>query len=194
MRHSEINNNSLKGRRLYLFFVSLLAMSLLNACGFKLRGALELSQNISPIYLQQNNLFELGRHIKQLLVTNEIEIAENENNANTFLTLTAEKKSRRVLAVDGDGRVREYLLSYSVNFTVKVKSGNGLKPVDVQDTITISRSLLFESEAVLAVSNESEVLYKDMQRDAARLILLRLQAHSRNSGLNASKAGGDNTQ
>lgn len=177
----------MKTRRLYVVIVvCLLSMGLLNACGFKLRGALELSQNLSPIYLQQNSLFELGRHIKQLLNNNAIQIAKNEQNANTFLTLISETKSRRVLAVDGDGRAREYLLSYRVDFSVKVKSGKDMKAVDVEYSITISRSLLFESEAVLAVTNESEVLYKDMQRDAARLILLKLQAQARNSSIASS--------
>ena len=50
-----------------------------------------------------------------------------------------------------------------------------------QDTVTLSRSLLFDTDTVLAVENESEVLYREMQRDASRLILLKLQAYSLNS-------------
>ena len=44
------------------------------------------------------------------------------------------------------------------------------------DSISVARSLLFDPDAVIAVVNESEILYKDMRRDAARLILLKLQA------------------
>jgi outer membrane lipopolysaccharide assembly protein LptE/RlpB len=38
--------------------------------------------------------------------------------------------------------------------------------------------LLFDQNAVLAVTNESEILYKDMRRDTARLILLKVKARS----------------
>ena len=51
---------------------------------------------------------------------------------------------------------------------------------EIQDSVSLTRSLLFDPEAVLAVTNESEILYRDMQKNAARLILLKLQARSGN--------------
>ncbi len=91
------------------------------------------------------------------------------------------QKSRTVLSVDSNGRAREYLLNYTVLFTVTIKSTTALKAKNIEQSISISRSLLFDPDAVLAVTNESEILYKDMQRDAAQLILLKMQAHSKNS-------------
>lgn len=150
----------------------------LSACGFQLRGALDISDDVSPVLLEGNSVFELAREIKVLLTANKIKIVEDKASsvkANSQLTLLNESKSRRVLSVDGNGRAREYLLSYSVNFTISIKQS---KPVD--ETIMVKRSLLFDPDAVLAVVNESEILYKDMRRDVARLILLKLQAHSKN--------------
>ena len=83
--------------------------------------------------------------------------------------------------MDGSGRAREYLLTYSVDFVIKIK-----KSADVSDSLSISRSLLFDPDAVLAVTNETEILYRDMQRDIARLVLLKLQALSlKNAAQNA---------
>lgn len=171
-RHS----NSL---RLAIF---LLAASVINACGFQLRGAMDISPDITPIFIQQNSAFELAREIKDLLVNNHLEIAKSQEAASSQITLTKEAKSRRVLSVDTDGRAREYLLNYTVNFTMKV---NQSKQRD--DSLSLERSLLFDTDAVVAVANESEILYKDMQKDVARLILLKLQAHSLNHEKN--KAG-----
>ncbi len=172
----------LKYRRYFLMILScLLAVTVLNACGFKLRGSLDLSEDLSPIYLQQNSLFELGRQIKPLLLTNNVEITENAAEASAQLTLISESKERRVLSVDSNGQAREYLLTYKANFAIKIKALHGNKERNIEDSISISRSLLFDQDAVLAVSNETEVLYKDMQRNAARLILLRMQAKTRNS-------------
>ena len=144
-------------------------------CGFQLRGSLDLSADLSPLYIQQNSAFELARELKGLLATNKIALAENSTGANSQLILLSENKSRRVLSVDGDGRAKEYLLMYTVNITIKIKQSK-----ETQESVSLSRSLLFDPEAVLAVTNESEVLYRDMQKNAARLILLKLQARSIN--------------
>jgi len=163
---------------------------LMQSCGFQLRGALELSQNISPVYLQQNSSFELGREIKLLLNTNEMQIAESEKQAKSQITLLSEVRSRRVLSVDSNGRVREYLLNYKVDFSIKIKQENDINQQDRKDSISndsisVARSLLFDPVAVIAVVNEADILYKDMQRDAARLILLKLQARARQQDLDA---------
>jgi len=154
----------------------LLLVSTLHACGFQLRGAVDISQDVAPIYIQQNSAFDLFREIKTLLAANKITVTENPGKANSQLTLLNEAQTRRVLSVDADGRAREYLLTYTVNFSVKIKKMN-----EKAESISITRSLLFDPNAVNAVVNQSEVLYKDMRRDASRLILLKLQAHSLNA-------------
>ena len=158
----------------------LLALVLtVSACGFQLRGSLDISKDLSPILIEKNSVFELSREIKALLDTNDIQTVDNDDSAtaavNTRLSLIRESKSRRLLSVDGNGRAREYLLEYTVNYSIKIKQSK-----QIVETISVERSLLFDPDAVLAVVNESEVLYKDMRRDVARLILLKLQAHSRN--------------
>ncbi|MBT8119733.1 MAG: hypothetical protein KJN89_08450 [Gammaproteobacteria bacterium] len=154
-------------------FLYLAMAVMLCACGFQLRGAINLSDDIAPVYLEQGTLFELGREVRGLLATNKIEVVDKESRSKSTLVLVRESRERRVLSVDGSGRAREYLLTYRVNFVIKIKQS-----AEVSDSLSISRSLLFDPEAVLAVTNESEILYKDMQRDIARLMLLKLQALS----------------
>ena len=161
----------------------------MQACGFQLRGALDLPQDISPIYLQQNSVFELGREIRSLLTANKIQVTDNAKQAKTQLTLLNEARSRRVLSVDGSGRAKEYLLNYTANFSIKInpeKKGindiNEINEINDQGkvgSVSVTRSLLFDPDAVVAVVNESEILYSDMRRDAARRILSKLQASSR---------------
>ncbi len=160
-----------------LTIVTLLFLT--HACGFQLRGALSLSQDMAPLYFQKNSVFELGRGISALLASNKIQTTDNIEQAKAQLTLLNEAKTRRVLSVDSNGRVREYLLNYRVNFSITINSSENINAQSKDDSISISRSLLFDPDAVIAVANESDVLYKDMQRDAARLILLKLQASSR---------------
>jgi len=154
-------------------------VSVLQACGFKLRDSVELPADMSPIFLKKNSVLQLGREIEALLIGNKIDLTYDVKASNTQLELVKESKKRRVLSVDSNGRAREYLLSYVVTFSIKTKStGTAAAKQEIPEKITLSRSLLFDPDAVLAVANESEVLYKDMRRDAARLVLLKLQAKS----------------
>lgn len=176
-------------RSFYGLFILLLTL-ITAGCGFQLRGALDISPDVSPLYLQQNSVFELGREIKALLATNKIAVADSAAQASSQLVLLNESKQNRVLSVDGNGRAKEYSLSYTVNFTITVstsaKQAEDVQIKPVQDTLSLSRTLLFDPDAVLAVANETEVLYKDMRRNAARSILLKLQARSRKPSVSNS--------
>ena len=168
--YNSIPGVSRTGSRAFLYMAIAL---MLCACGFQLRGAIDLSDDIAPVYIEQGTLFGLAREIKGLLATNKIEVVSKESQSKSTLVLVREGRQRRVLSVDGSGRAREYLLTYTVDFITKIKQS-----AEVSDSLSISRSLLFDPDAVLAVTNESEILYNDMQRDIARLMLLKLQALS----------------
>lgn len=164
-------------RRVNTFRLLILILMIMASysCGFQLRGSLDLSANISPLYIQQNSAFELAREIRGLLEKNKIAVTDDATMANSQLALVSESRSSRVLSVDSRGRAREYLLTYTVNITVKFRQSK-----EIQDAVTLSRSLLFDPDTVLAANIESETLYRDMRKDAARLILLKLQARSKN--------------
>lgn len=163
-------------------------MLLLHACGFQLRGAVNLSQDMSPVYVEKNGIFDLAREIRDVLTSNGIKTVDNAGKSKSQLILLNESKTRRVLSVDGDGRAREYLLIYTVNFEIKRKLSADEKTESKQDMVSMSRALLFEPDAVLAAVNESEIIYKDMRRETARLILLKLQGFSTQME-HAEKAG-----
>jgi len=163
----------------HLRFVLLtLAVLVVHGCGFHLRGSIDVSDDMAPVYLQQNSVFELAREIKSLLISNNIETVDDAGSAKTQLSLLNESKNTRVLSVDGSGQAREYQLTYTANFSVKVKDAK-----EKTESVKMRRDIVFDSTAVLGFANESEILYKDMRKQAARLILLKLQAASRNSGV-----------
>lgn len=173
-------------KHLCAFVCLTLALSL-SACGFKLRGSVNLPSDMSPIYIEQNSAFDLAREIKSLLASNKIAIVDTAQQSKSQLILVSENKARRVLSVDGSGQAREYLLSYTATFIIKIKQEKNTEASATQDSISVSRTWLFDPNAVLAVTNEAELLYDDMRREAARLILLKLNARSQNSA--AGSAG-----
>ena len=123
--HADFSRRNRHWRRCLI--ASLPVLFLLQSCGFQLRGALDLSPDISPVYFQQNDAFDLGRDIKSILMTNKIEISEYANMANSRLSILSESRSRRVLSVDSNGRAKEYLLGYTVKFTIKIKQQEAIE-------------------------------------------------------------------
>jgi LPS-assembly lipoprotein len=160
-------------RDLKILPVMVIALGLLTACGFQLRGAVNLSADVAPIAIQRNNLFDLGSEIRSVLEINKIEVTESMSAAKSIITLINESQARRVLSVDGSGRASEYLLIYSVRYSLESQSFE-----TAEFTARQQRSLVFDPDAVLAVENEAEMLYGDMRKDVARLILMKLQAKS----------------
>lgn len=178
----------------FVFFILLTLV--ISGCGFQLRGAIDISSEISPLYLQQNSVFELARDIKTLLATNNIEVVADPAQSNSQLVLLNESKQRRVISVDGNGRAREYSLTYTINFTMTMqKAGEQAEDVRLepkQEAVSLTRSLIFDPEAVLAVTNETEILYEEMRGNAARSILLKLQARSRKQSVPIDGETADN--
>lgn len=144
-----------------------------SACGFKLRGAISLSGEVAPVAIERNGAFDLGRDIRQILETNNVAYSEKASSAKSVITLKSESRDRRLLSVDNRGQASEYRLIYKVEYSLRSKGAP-----EKSYTASQQKSLVFDPGAVLAVEKESEVLYREMRRDVARLILIRLEAHA----------------
>jgi len=151
------------------FFVIVL---LLTACGFHLRGKIELQDYLLPLYLQTEGVgFEISRELNALFRANQVNLAESKTEAASVLNIIQAKKSQRVLSIDSNGRVQEYELNYLIRYRLR-----GKDITSMEKKIHLKRDLLFDPTSVLAVGHEAETLYRDMVSDSARLILQQLQA------------------
>ena len=145
----------------------------LAACGFQLRGAYNLPEHLSPLYLDKDSMsLLLYKEMRTSLKASGAELTEDEATAASVLEISREQKTRDVISVDTLGRVREYRLIYRFTFTLQA---SGEAVID-KSNIQLTRNLLFNPEAVLGVAEETENIYRDMIRDSTGLVLLRLQA------------------
>ena len=142
----------------------------LSACGFQLRGATQLPAQLQPLYLDEGGDDELRNELQVLLEANAVALAASPELAAGHLKIGKHVKNRRVISVDSLGRAREYELNYSVFYTIKSTH------IDAENVVKLQRELLFDPDNVLGVDYEEQTLYRDMKRDAARLILQKLQA------------------
>ena len=150
----------------------------LAACGFQLRGSNgAYTMPFSSIYLGFPDTSALGNELKRnLRAGDRVVVTPTPEGAQARFEVLSEARNKNILSLNNLGRVREYLLSYTLVFQVRDANGGLLLgPTE----ITLRRNLAFSEEALLAKEGEEALLYRDMQSDLVQQILRRLAAIKR---------------
>ena len=158
-----------------IFAVTLLALLLLSACGFRLRGS--GPQPVLPfktLFLSIAEASPLNVPLRRNLdAMSNIEIVTDRKQADAALEVLSEGKDKQVLSLNSQGRVREYTLVYRLNFRVVDKEGRQLlAPTE----LAIRRIQSFNEKQVLAKEAEEATLFREMQSDLVQQVLRRVGA------------------
>jgi LPS-assembly lipoprotein len=154
---------------------ALLLATTLASCGFHLRGSNgAYDMPFSSIHLAFADTSPLGNELKRnLRAGDRVVIASNPQDAQARFEVLSEARNKAVLSLNNLGRVREYLLTYTLVFQVRGAAGGLLLgPTE----ITLRRNLTFSEEALLAKEGEEALLYRDMQSDLVQQVMRRLAA------------------
>ena len=163
----------LKNRR--LLCLALASTVMLSACGFKLRGSV-LGENLpfKTLYISVPESSSLGAELRRnIRGSGELQIVSEPDEAEAQLQITNESKSRQILSLNSQGRVREYLLNYRVTMRV---IDNQKRELLAPTEIALKRDLSYNESFVLSKEAEAQMLYRDMQTDLVQQILRRVAA------------------
>lgn len=156
-----------------------LALALtLSACGFHLRG--EGGHYTLPFPAMYVGLpessplaIDLKRNIRANGGTTVVALQRDADGIIEVLSNPEKTRSKSILSLNSNGRVREYLLSYSIVFRVLDKQGNELLG---PTQIGLTRQLAFNETQLLAKEQEEALLYHDMQTDLVQQMMRRIAA------------------
>lgn len=174
----------------------LLLISLLAACGFKLRGSAELpgyKLPFSTIALSLAPTSEVYALLKRNIEASSPGTRVVEaNEAEAILTVLADTNVKNILSLNAAGRAREYQLVRSFTFRVHANVAAAtpaaqVKYTDVRptivateyippSTITLRRDITFSDDLVLSKESEEALLQRDMQSDLVQQLMRRLAA------------------
>ena len=155
----------------YFSLFSFLFPLLLTSCGFHLRGqeSVDLSPALSTLRLSAAGYAPITVEMRNALKGQAgVKIVEDLDIPAATLSLSNEVIQSQVLAIDITGKVSDYLLNYSVTFSLIAADG---KPLLGPQTIKLQREYTFDKLNVLAKEKEDEFLRVEMQRDAVQQIL-----------------------
>ena len=151
---------------------AVLALALLLAgCGFRLRGTAEVPfQTLYVPNATSGIALDLRRNIQ---AGTRARVVDDPKGADAVLQFTEETRSKEILSLTAQGRVREFQLRYRVGFRVHDGKGQEFLPAS---TIQLTRDVTFNDTEILAKEQEELLLFRDMQTDMVQLIMRRLAA------------------
>ena len=158
---------------------ALVALALmLSACGFHLRGeGGHYTLPFPTLYVGLPDRSPLAIDLKRNIRANGgTEVVSDPKLADArieVLTDPDKTRTKTILSLNGNGRVRQYLLAYTITFKVFDKQGNELLG---STTINLNRPIDFDETQLLAKEREENLLYKDMQTDLVEQMMRRLAA------------------
>ncbi|HEX9172350.1 MAG TPA: LPS assembly lipoprotein LptE [Telluria sp.] len=152
-----------------------LAAAVLSGCGFQLRGSSgQYRMPFNSIFLAFADTSALGTELRRNLRAGDAVVIESDpSKAQALFDVLSEQRGKSILSLNSQGRVREYLLTYTVVFRVRnAKGAEMLGPTE----ISLKRNIAFNESEVLAKEAEEALLYRDMQTDLVQQIMRRLAA------------------
>lgn len=150
------------------FALLLLAAS----CGFQLRGEPEVG--IKKLYISSVGPSQVMIEIKRFLATGPTRIVLTPAESQAHLHILQETREKTVSTVTGEGRVYEFQLRLAVRYELLVPGRD--EPVIEPTEIATRRLVTYSQNAPTAKDTEEQLLFKDMQKDLARQILLHVAA------------------
>jgi LPS-assembly lipoprotein len=149
--------------------VILITALLLSACGYHLRGALDLPAGMNNVYLEGGSA-QLQEQFKRAMEISSVPLANSPETAGIIVKIFDEDSQRRVLSLGSGGTANDFELSYRFDYEL-VDAKN--KVLSARQPIEIKREYYNNQVAVIAKDNEEAVIRNEMYQQAVRTIVNR---------------------
>jgi len=152
----------------------LLLVLVITACGFRLRGALDIPDELKSIYISSEKASpDFTSLLKRNLKLNGVRIADSASDAALALHIYEERVRRRTLTITESAKTAEYQLNMDVSFDIQSPTGDTLLEKDI---VSNEKIYLEDTDSVASVKNEETLLKKEMRLDLIKQIVRRIQA------------------
>ncbi len=152
-----------------LFFIT--------ACGYQLRGAVELPEGMENLYLE-NASGQLRNEISKALKFSKGKLVSTTQEAGIVIKILREDMRIQVISLSSTGKANQFELIYTLLFSIYEPSG---KLLLANQRIQGQRSYFNDQTEILAQTNEEQLIRNEMYGQAVRSILIRARIAMENS-------------
>lgn len=163
-------------RRALLGFITAAPLSGLIACGYRMRGMVDVPYK--AIAITGNPSPPLRADLQTAILTGtDVKVAINPKDADLILEVNNEINGREILAYNSNGQISAYRLTIRVSFRAYDITGGDVVP---ESEIYITRDMDFSNSTVLATDAQQAQFITIMRKDLAVQILRRISAAAKN--------------
>jgi LPS-assembly lipoprotein len=153
-------------------FLVLLSV-LLSACGFQVRGTMELPPAMSTVFIDTSDRHSpFYRELTETIRASELTLTDSPSAADAVIKIHVDTTGRRPLSVSARNVPREYEIFYSVTYSVVLKS----EEVLAAENFVLTRNYTYDETLVLGKAREEDVLRQSLAADQVRLLVQRVGA------------------
>jgi LPS-assembly lipoprotein len=163
-------------RRTLLGLIITAPLSGLIACGYRIRGMVDLPFKV--IAIVGNPSPPLRADLQTAILTGtDVKVAINPKDADLLLEVSNEINGREILAYNSNGQISAYRLTIRAIFRSYDITGGDIVP---ESEIYITRDMDFSNTTVLATDVQQQQFLTLMRKDLAVQILRRISSAAKN--------------
>ena len=145
------------------------AVLLLGACGFQLRGSIDLPAGMEPLYVSAGE--PLASQLNNALAINGVTVVASASEARHQLVILKQNSENRALSLGENARVAEYQLIETVEFIVRNRKGETVfGPVVLRERAVLQN----DPDKVVSTGRERQLLQQEMRQNLAGQITRQL--------------------
>ena len=163
-------------RRTLLGLIITAPLSGLIACGYRMRGMVDLPFKV--IAITGNPSPPLRGDLQTAILTGtDVKVAINPKDADLILEVTNEINGREILAYNSNGQISAYRLTIRAMFRAYDVAGGDIVP---ESELYMTRDMDFSNTTVLATDVQQQQFLTLMRKDLAVQILRRISSAAKN--------------
>lgn len=166
-----------RGRQWFLGSLCAAGTILLAGCGFHLRGSAALPAVMQQqVCLQVNGGGEFPRSLAGALRAAKVDVLDTSTEGVATLAVPVASFSSRLLTSGAVQRVGEYVVEFTVEFTLTDAQGKTVIPMQ---TIALSHEFAIDQTQFSAITSETEAIQRSLVREMTDAVMRRLEAQAR---------------
>ncbi len=160
--------------RTALITFGVLASVLLSACGFHLRGAVDVPESLRNVYVTgENPRSPIVQSVQRSMRASGVKLSISAATAPYTLYIGNEQEEKRSISVDEQAAAAEFQLRHYVSFELRDPKGI---PLAGPDELISERVFVNDITNVVGKRDEERLIREEMQRQLAGQIMRRYQA------------------
>jgi len=157
----------------FLQFGVFLALLLLSACGFHLRGVVDFPPDVTSVYVQAEDHYSpFYRELVAKIRASGLGPSSDPGSADAIIRVLQDETGHRALTVSARNVPREFEVYYLVNCSASV---HGREVVNSQQFILV-RDYTYDETKVLGKANEEDVLTNVLAENLVGLLVQTISA------------------